>query len=58
VHDYLYREKPGDLSRYEADRIFLNLMREDRVTYGIARVIYRAVREFGDAAWRGLETAA
>jgi hypothetical protein len=51
IHDYLYRTKPPGLSRYEADRILLRLMLEDRVLYGIARVIYRSVREFGEPAW-------
>lgn len=52
IHDYLYREKPGDVSRYEADRIFYQLLREDGVLHGIARIMYRAVREFGENAWR------
>lgn len=52
VHDYLYRTKPKGMSRYEADRIFYDLMKADGVLHGIARVIYRSVREFGDLAWR------
>lgn len=58
VHDWLYRTKPAGVDRWQADRIFLKLMREDGVRHGIARVMYRTVRDLGDAAWRGLETAA
>ena len=52
IHDWLYRTQPNGISRYEADRIMLGLMKTDRVPYGEARMIYRAVREFGDTAWR------
>lgn len=52
VHDYLYRTQPPGVTRYEADRVMLELMKQDGVHYGEARMIYRAVREFGDAAWR------
>ena len=53
VHDWLYRTKPNGVDRIQADRVFRDLMREDRVTWGDQRMIYRAVRDFGDGAWRG-----
>lgn len=52
VHDFLYRTQPPGVSRYDADRIMLALMKQDGVLHGTARVIYRMVREFGDLAWR------
>lgn len=51
VHDFLYRTKPPGIDRWKADRILYELMKADGVVYGDARVIYRAVREFGQLAW-------
>lgn len=52
VHDFLYRTQPAGVTRYRADRVFLELMRKDGVTYGDSLVMFQAVREFGDAPWR------
>ena len=51
VHDWFYRTKPAGINRWTADRIFYELMKDDGVRYGDARIIYRAVRKFGDASW-------
>ena len=53
VHDWLYRTQPSGVGLWQADRLFLELMKADRVTRGESLIIYRAVREFGDLAWRG-----
>ena len=58
VHDWLYRKQPQGIDRRKADDLMLEIMMADRVREGSARKIHWAVREFGDAAWRGLETAA
>ena len=57
VHDWFYRTHPAGVTRYRADRILLELMREDAVRYGDSMTIYRAVREFGDTAWNRKQTA-
>lgn len=51
VHDYLYQVRPDGIDRATADRVFLELMRADRVRYGDYTIIYAAVREFGDRPW-------
>lgn len=53
VHDYLYSEQPDGITRQEADDIFHELMRCDGVTLGRADRMHRAVRAYGDIAWRG-----
>lgn len=49
VHDYLYAT--GIVSRAEADLIFLILMRRLGVPKFQRRMMYRALRLFGWAAW-------
>jgi Protein of unknown function (DUF1353) len=51
VHDYLYRHRPDEIDRETADKVFLELMREDQVRYGDYTVMYAAVREFGSRSW-------
>src|SRR5262245_50408201 len=51
VHDYLYATRPNGIDRETADKVFLELMRADRVRYGDYSIMYSAVREFGDRAW-------
>ena len=51
VHDYCYRERPNQIDRATADRVFLELMREDQVRYGDYTIIYSAVRQFCDRPW-------
>ena len=57
VHDFLYRTQPDGISRLEADQIMRDLMEEDGVRYGTARLIHGMVHEFGDTAWRGHQKA-
>lgn len=65
AHDHLYRTggrppfctPPRSFSRYEADVVFYELMRERRVANFWARLAFDAVREFGAAAWRGMPDA-
>jgi hypothetical protein len=49
VHDWLYRTHLT--SREEADRVFLEAMRDLGVAEWKARTMYRAVRLFGGKAW-------
>jgi hypothetical protein len=51
VHDWIYRTRPTAIDRLQADRVFRDLMRQDGVPYGDVRILYRAVRNFGDKAW-------
>lgn len=56
VHDYLYRY--GTVTRAEADRVFLEAMAELGVSRFTRKVMYRAVRLFGAAAYhRTIEPA-
>ena len=52
VHDWLYRTQLDGVTRLQADNIFRDLMREDKVRVRDIKVIYFAVREFGDGPWR------
>ena len=45
VHDFMYKTRPQNIKRVQADNIFRELMREDGVRYGDAEVIYTAVRQ-------------
>lgn len=51
VHDFLYRAKPGGVTKEQADLVFLDLLEEDGVNLGLRRAMYRAVACFGDRAW-------
>ena len=50
VHDYLYAT--ASVTRYEADRIFLDLMKRLGVPLWKRRLMYRAVRLGGWASWK------
>jgi len=50
VHDYLYAT--ASVTRYEADRIFLDLMKRLGVPFWKRRLMYRAVRLGGWASWK------
>lgn len=66
VHDWLYRGggapthgsivPPRSYTRTEADRLFLEHMREDGVGRMRATLAYTAVRLFGRSSWRGRPT--
>lgn len=49
IHDYLYSKncKYTDISRKEADKIFLEIMKERGVPFWKRRLMYRGVRIFG-----------
>ena len=53
IHDFLYRNgyKVG-ISRKEADKIFLAVMKEQGVGFFKRQVMYRAVRGFGMFAYK------
>jgi uncharacterized protein DUF1353 len=51
IHDWLYRTKP--CSRAEADRVFLELLIEDRVSPAKAMFMFRGVQAFGSRPWQG-----
>jgi hypothetical protein len=50
VHDYLYAT--ASVTRYEADRIFLDLMKRLGVPLWKRRLMYRAVRLGGWISWK------
>lgn len=51
LHDYIYREKPKDWSRYDADRLFFELLKVDGVPKWRAKLAYWGVRLFGRSSW-------
>lgn len=65
THDWLYRHRgsvsvhldgmsapiPHTFSRANADRFFLDYMKEEGVVWWKRQLAYRAVRWFGGAAW-------
>lgn len=55
VHDWLYRTggQQGLLSRGEADRLFLEHMKAEGVSWWRRRLAYLAVRVAGGGSWRG-----
>lgn len=55
VHDALYRK--GEVSRVQADALFLAVMEQDGVRWRDRWPIYLAVRLFGWIAWRRLRRA-
>jgi len=50
LHDYLYRK--GTVSRRDADGIFRRVMRETGTNWITRRVMWGAVRLFGETHWR------
>lgn len=50
IHDYLYSK--GLMPREEADRVFLNAMKDLKVNSFIRRSMWAAVRSFGWIPWR------
>lgn len=52
LHDWCYTVQ--ELSRRQADALFLKAMLEDGVNKMTARLMYRAVRLFGGKAWRNV----
>lgn len=56
LHDYLYSADSPIKDRKEADLIFLEAMKECGVSWIIRNAMYRAVRVFGGAYWKGDRT--
>lgn len=53
IHDYLYSElNDTGINRYWADKIFYHIMQELRVAGYKRASMYRAVRLFGEPAWK------
>lgn len=57
-HDALYTSHPEGVTREDADRVFRELMIRDGVPEFQARMMWFAVREFGQAAWDSPEEPA
>ncbi|MCX7128071.1 DUF1353 domain-containing protein [Aeromonas sp.] len=51
IHDWLYRSKL-QITRAEADKVFLEIMQQDEVDPVLAKLMYRAVRMFGSASYK------
>tara|TARA_Y100000310_G_scaffold319188_1_gene374154 strand:- start:3768 stop:4112 length:345 start_codon:yes stop_codon:yes gene_type:complete len=52
VHDYIYRNNLPGWTRKEADQLFLDIMKEDGVSFYSRYKYYWAVRAFGWKAWK------
>ena len=52
AHDYCYRILPHKMTRKQADKLFLKLMRGYGVGFWTRRAIYRAVRIGARKSWR------
>lgn len=53
AHDYIYRNKPDNWTRKEADQLFYHLCRVNGLSWMRAQYAYHALRIFGGAAWKG-----
>ena len=51
VHDYLYRTATEKYTRAEADKIFLEIMEDDGVSWFTRMALYRAVRIGGSGSF-------
>ena len=52
AHDYTYRILPHKMTRKQADKLFLQLMKGYKVGFWTRRAIYRAVRIGARKSWR------
>lgn len=52
-HDWLYRGGDPRYARAEADKLFYQLMRTERVSFWRRKLAYFAVRTFGASHWKG-----
>ena len=53
VHDWLYSSNCDlDISREKADRIFLEILKEEKVNFFLRTLMYIAVRKFGRNRFR------
>ncbi|ALF16822.1 DUF1353 domain-containing protein [Fusobacterium animalis] len=53
VHDWLYSSNCDlDISREKADRIFLEILKEEKVNFFLRNLMYFAVRKFGRNRFR------
>ena len=52
IHDYLYSKfNDTGINRELADKIFLFILKENEVSYRVRKVMYKAVRMFGEVFW-------
>ena len=53
VHDWLYSSNCNlDISRERADKIFLEILKEEKVNFLLRTLMYTAVRKFGRSRFR------
>ena len=53
VHDWLYSSNCNlDISREKADKIFLEILKEEKVSFLLRALMYFAVRKFGKSRFR------
>ena len=56
LHDALYTSKGlGKLNKKQVDKLFLEMMQVDGVSFWKSRVMYLAVKYGGDSAWESVE---
>ena len=52
IHDFLYSKfNDTGINRELADKIFLFILKETGVSYSVRKVMYKAVRMFGEVFW-------
>ena len=52
IHDFLYSKfNDTGINRELADKIFLFILKENGVSYRVRKVMYKAVRMFGEVFW-------
>ena len=53
VHDWLYSSKCDmEISREKADKIFLEILKEEKINFLLRTLMYIAVRKFGKSRYR------
>jgi len=54
LHDYLYSKERKDVTRFKADKVFLEAMEKDGVSWITRHLFFAGVRAFGGYYKRGI----
>jgi hypothetical protein len=52
AHDFIYRRHPAGWTRFDADEMFYDIIREDGLSWWKSQKAYFGVRLFGGNAWK------
>lgn len=55
LHDYVYRNRPQDWTREEADKMFRDILIRDGMAKWRAWIAYFGVRFFGGSSWTEID---